>query len=109
MVIKGEIFAIQNLGNYPNPFSGLTHFVFEHNHPDELMNVEISIFNTAGALAKTIKETFTPGGSRSSDITWDGTDNGGSPLPSGVYVYRMNISTEKGYKTSAYQKLVIIR
>ncbi len=109
VVIKGEIFAIQNLGNYPNPFSGLTHFVFEHNHPDELMNVEISIFNTAGALAKTIKETFTPGGSRSSDITWDGTDNGGSPLPSGVYVYRMNISTEKGYKTSAYQKLVIIR
>lgn len=109
IVIKGEIFAVQNLGNYPNPFSGLTHFVFEHNHPDEQMDVQIDIFNTAGALAKTIKETFTPSGSRSSDITWDGTDNGGSPLPSGVYVYRLNISTEKGYKTSAYQKLVIIR
>ncbi len=109
VVIKGEIFAVQNLGNYPNPFSGITHFVFEHNHPDEQLDVQISIYNTAGALAKTIKETFTPTGSRSADITWDGTDNGGSPLPAGVYVYRLNISTEKGYKTSAYQKLVIIR
>lgn len=109
MVIQGQIVAIQNLGNYPNPFSNSTHFVFEHNHPDEQMDVQIEIYNAAGALARNIRETITPSGSRSSDITWDGTDNNGSQLPSGLYVYRLNISTEKGYKSAAYQKLVIIR
>ncbi len=109
VVIDGKIVDIQNLGNYPNPFSGLTHFVFEHNHPDEQMNVEIDIFNTAGALAKTLKQQFTPQSSRSTELTWDGTDNNGSLLPAGVYVYRLNITTEKGFKSSAYQKLVIVR
>ncbi len=109
VVIEGQVVAIQGLGNYPNPFSGTTHFVFEHNHPDEAMDINISIYNTGGALAKTIKQSFTPTGSRTADITWDGTSDGGAPLPAGVYVYRLTLSTEKGFKASAYQKLVIIR
>ena len=109
VVVDGQVVAIQGLGNYPNPFSGNTHFVFEHNHPEEAMDVTISIYNTGGALAKTIKQSFTPTGSRSADITWDGTTDGGAPLPAGVYVYRLTLSTEKGFKASAYQKLVIIR
>jgi len=87
----------------------MTHFVFEHNHPDEPLDVQINIYNTAGALVREIKDTFTPVGSRSSEITWDGTDNSNRRLPSGVYIYRVNISTEKGFRSSAYQKLVIVR
>lgn len=109
MVINGQVMVIDNLGNYPNPFSGTTHFVFEHNHPDEAMDVQIAIFNVAGSLVKNIRQTIVPSGSRSSDITWDGTDNSGGQLPSGVYVYRVNITTEKGFKSTAYQKLVIVR
>ena len=26
--------------NYPNPFSDITHFIFEHNHPDEQLDVQ---------------------------------------------------------------------
>ena len=109
VVINGKVVEIQNLSNYPNPFANLTHFVFEHNHPDEPLDIQINIYNASGALARNIKESFTPTGSRTSEITWDGTDNNGSPLPSGVYVYRLNLSTEKGYHSTAYQKLVIIR
>jgi hypothetical protein len=108
-VIDGKVLDIQQLGNYPNPFTGTTHFVFEHNHPEELLDAQIEIYTTSGALVKHIHETYTPGGSRSADITWDGTDEGGNKLPSGVYVYRLNISTDKGYKSTAYQKLVIVR
>lgn len=109
VVMDGKIMAIENLGNYPNPFSGLTHFVFEHNHPDESLDVQINIYNSAGALAKELRQEFTPTGSRSAEITWDGTDNQGALLPSGVYVYRMLITTDKGYRSTAYQKLVIVR
>lgn len=109
MVADGKAMVIQNLLNYPNPFANNTHFVFEHNHPDEELDVQIGIFNTAGALVKSIKETFRPTGSRSNEIMWDGSDDNGNKLPSGVYVYRLNITSEKGFISSAYQKLVIVR
>lgn len=109
MVVDGQVMDIQNLMTYPNPFSNVTHFVFEHNHPDEQLDVQVNIYNAAGALAREIKETFTPSGSRTNEITWDGSDNNGNKLSSGVYIYRVNIASEKGFKSSAYQKLVIVR
>ena len=108
VVVDGKVIDIQNLGNYPNPFTNTTNFVFEHNHPNEQLDVQIEIYNTAGALVKNISQTFTPIDSRTNEITWDGTDNHGSRLPSGMYIYRLNIFG-KGFKTSAYQKLVIVR
>lgn len=108
-VLDGKIMGIENLMNYPNPFSAETHFVFEHNHPEEELEVEINIYNTQGSLVKSIDQKFTPTGSRSAEIIWDGTDGKGARLPSGIYVYRMIITTDKGYKSTAYQKLVIER
>jgi hypothetical protein len=109
MVVDGSVMDITNLMTYPNPFSNSTHFSFEHNHPDEQLDTHIEIYNTSGALAKEIHEIFTPTGSRSHEIIWDGRDNSGRLLPSGVYIYRLNVSTDKGFKSSAYQKLVIVR
>ena len=109
VVVDGQVMDIQQLGNYPNPFNNTTHFVFEHNHPFEQLDVQIEIYSISGALVKKIQQDLTPTDSRTAEITWDGTDNSGDRLPSGVYVYRLNISTESGYKSSAYQKLVIVR
>lgn len=109
MVVNGKIVAIQDLMNYPNPFTDKTHFVFEHNHPGEQIDVDLKIYNTAGTIVRTINQTFTPEGSRSNEIIWDGTDNNGARIASGIYVYRMTITTATGVKASAYQKLIFIR
>ncbi len=110
MVVDGKVVDIQQLMNYPNPFNNTTNFIFEHNHPDEELNVQINIFNTSGSLVKNIQKIFIPSGSRSNEITWDGTDINGDRLPSGVYVYRLTISSvSTGFKSTAYQKLVITR
>lgn len=108
-VVEGGVVKVQHLINYPNPFTDVTHFMFEHNHPDEPMAVEINVYNTSGQNVRNLKQNFTPTGSRSNEISWDGTDNQGARLPSGVYVYRVKISTDKGISTLAYQKLVIVR
>ena len=108
-VINGNIMQVKNLMNYPNPFSNQTHFVFEHNHPEEELKVEINIYSTSGTLVRNIRETYTPGGSRSNEITWEGTDNNGVKLPSGLYVYRIILTTPKGIQATAHQKLVIVR
>ncbi len=108
-VVDGGIVKMQDLMNYPNPFKDVTHFFFEHNHPYEELNVEINIYSTAGVPVRKIRQSFTPSNSRSNEITWDGTGDGGAKLPAGVYVYRINIATATGSKTSAYQKLVLLR
>ncbi len=107
-VVNGSVVRILNLMNYPNPFRDNTRFIFEHNHPGEELSVQIYIFSTSGALVRTIKEDFTPSGSRSNEIQWDGTDNNGAKLPSGLYVYRLHATNGRGIKTTAYQKLVLI-
>jgi hypothetical protein len=109
IVVDGQVMDIQNLMNYPNPFANTTRFVFEHNHPDEQLDVTIAIYDAAGTLVRKIQQQFVPTGSRSGDLTWDGTDNNGVRLPSGLYVYKLNIVTEKGFSSTAYQKLVIVR
>ncbi len=108
-VANGNIVKVQELINYPNPFTDKTHFRFEHNHPDEEMETVINIYTSGGSHVRTIKQSFTPTGSHSDEIEWDGTSDTGALLPSGMYLYRMNISTAKGSETTAYQKLVIVR
>ncbi len=109
VVKEGNIVEVQQLMNYPNPFSDKTHFVFEHNRPNENLTAEINVYNTAGKLVRKIRQDFTAGVSRSNEITWDGTGDNGALLPSGVYIYRMKIETAQGIEDMAYQKLVIVR
>lgn len=109
IVANGQVVEVQNLMNYPNPFRDVTHFVFEHNHPDANLKAEINIYNTAGVFVRKLTQDFISTGSRSNEIIWDATDNNGAKLPAGVYIYRMMISTENGIETTAYQKLVLVR
>ncbi len=105
----GQVMALQNLMNYPNPFRERTYFRFEHNHPDENLKAEINIYNSAGAKVRQIRQNFRPTGSHSQEISWDGRADNGAILPSGVYIYHMKILVNEKIETSAYQKLVILR
>jgi len=35
VVVDGKVVEVADLYNYPNPFKDETHFIFEHNHPNE--------------------------------------------------------------------------
>ncbi len=107
--VGGSGFVIDNLINYPNPFIDQTHFFFEHNHPGEALSVQLGIFNTSGQLVRMLEQTFTAAGSHSNELIWDGTDSHGARLPSGVYPYRLMLTTDKAISGTAYQKLVIVR
>lgn len=109
VVVNGQVMQIDNLGNYPNPFTNSTRFVFEHNHPDEPLNAQIAIYDPSGRIVKFIDHNFSPSGSRTNELEWDGTGDNGARLPSGLYVYRLSLTTESGFKSTAYQKLVIVR
>lgn len=108
-VVGSQGIQILNLMNYPNPFSQETHFFFEHNRPNEVLRAQIGIYNTNGALVRLIDKNYTPSGSHSYELIWDGTDSHGAKLPAGVYPYRLILSNSNGQQGSAYQKLILVR
>ena len=70
--------------NYPNPFNPETRIEFSISTRSR---VQIKIFNLKGQLIRTlVDQLFNPG--RFSPI-WDGKDEIGSKVPSGIYLYEM--------------------
>lgn len=103
--------GISKLLSYPNPFSDLTRFRFEHNINAQTLHVKLTIFNTVGQLLKTIEEDVPTDGSLVDGLSWNGADDAGNRLASGVYIYRVTITTT-GTKAltvgSGFEKLVYI-
>jgi len=70
--------------NYPNPFNPATTIKFTI--PKDT-RVQIAVFDINGRLVKILVDKILPAGEH---ITvWDGTDENGSSVSSGVYLYRM--------------------
>lgn len=107
-VVKSKTFALENLVNIPNPMSNETRIMFDHNQSGEI-KVLVRIFNVSGQLVRTIEEYRYGNSMRIDPIVWNGTNDNGSPLPSGIYVYNVTISNSENEKASGYSKLVITR
>ncbi len=101
---EGEIF-VEDVYNYPNPFSDQTTISFRHNQLGNI-SANILIYTVDGKLVRTLQENVDV---RSATILWDGRDEAGSPLPVGVYLYKLQISSGKGLYHEAEGKVVIVR
>jgi hypothetical protein len=72
--------------NYPNPFNPFTTIKF--GLPKEAP-VTLEIYNVLGVKVRTLIAGETMNAALHS-VVWDGKDDGGVPVPSGVYLYRMH-------------------
>jgi hypothetical protein len=71
--------------NYPNPFNPTTTIDFT---VKELAPVTVKIYNVRGQLVKTLaNDRFEPGVTH--QLTWDGRNNAGQSVSSGVYFYKL--------------------
>lgn len=102
-------FTIGGVTNYPNPFSDHTYFTFEHNQALQTMDVEISVYNLAGQLMTTIQSKLAAGGYKAEPVLWNGNSTAGSPLRSGMYIYRIKATTSDGLQQYGTGKLAITR
>ena len=98
--------AIDRVLNYPNPFTTFTEFYFEHNQSSEFLNVLIEIYTVSGKLVKTINTVSNTDGFRNEPIPWDGRDDFGDRLATGVYVYKVSVMNPSGDRAEKFEKLV---
>ena len=77
--------------NYPNPFTGQTKISYQLKSP---ARVVISVINLLGKEVKILVNQPMPPGKH--EVVWDGKDDSGTFLNSGIYFYRMEVTTESG-------------
>jgi flagellar hook assembly protein FlgD len=95
--------------NYTNQFSEETIFSFEHNAGNQELQITIDIFSMDGKMVKHLEDNFMPYSSRINHIRWDGTDDHGSKIMKGMYIYRLQLIDEQGVTKSKTAKLVYIK
>jgi len=109
-VVTDTGITLNHVLNYPNPFINYTEFWFEHNRPNEPLEVQIQIFTISGKLVKTINKSVQTSGTLSREITWNGLDDFGAKIGKGVYVYKLTVkSVTTQDKVEKIEKLVILR
>ena len=76
--------------NYPNPFNAST--VIKYALP-EAAQVQITIYDLSGRKVKTLVQNHKQAGNHR--VIWNGTDNWGNSLASGVYFYSLQTSEKR--------------
>jgi len=102
-----EGFIVKNLLNYPNPFFRETRISAEHNRPDEMLDVTITIFNINGALIRILNTSIVATGYQLAPVEWDGITSGGERAGKGVYPYMVKITAGNGETSTISGRMII--
>jgi hypothetical protein len=96
---------ISLLQNDPNPFNPFTTIRFSVNDNDDNVKtfVKLNIYNTKGELVKQLVEgkELSPG---EYSVSWNGENEKGSSVPSGVYWYRLEVND-----SSQTKKMILLK
>ena len=100
--VPGDAVAMAPLrfeGNWPNPFNPRTHLSFSLAHA---MNVDLDVLDLRGRLVRRLQSGRLAVGEHT--VVWDGRDERGRAVGSGVYVARIS-----GAGTNQRRKLVLLK
>jgi hypothetical protein len=75
--------------NFPNPFNPITEITFTLNQESD---ITLTIFNMLGQEVKELTSGFKPVGKYT--VQWNGKDNLGRSVSTGVYLYSLNNGTQ---------------
>ncbi len=90
--------------NYPNPFNASTTIDFTIPVSFAESKAKLEIYNTAGQKVRILLDMKTEGGEY--HVIWDGKDEGGRDVSSGIYFYRLTVD---GGRWAETKKMVLIR
>ena len=88
------------LNNYPNPFNPTTTINYSLK---ENSKVSLKIYNIKGQKVKTLVNEVFPAGQHS--VIWNGKDDLGEPVSSGIYFYKMCLHPDSSGKAGHFQKV----
>jgi hypothetical protein len=106
-VVKGLEPNFADVQCSPNPASQHTSFRVIHDRVGTSMDIKLDVFDTSGRLLWTRSESGVAT-DNTYTIDWDLTCDGGRRLNTGLYLYRVSISSDGSSYASKAKKLIII-
>ena len=99
---------LTQLGVSNNPARTTTQFLIAYDRPGSTCTFTIEVFDFTGRV---VWKTTTSGSSATGivAIPWDLTTNAGSPVHTGVYLYRARVRCDESDEVTKTQKLIINR
>jgi len=99
--------------NVPNPFSirdgavlGSSRTVIRYDLPNA-SDVQLTIFDLAGRRVRTLVSAAQPAGSYNAE--WNGTDEHGRAMASGIYLFKLLARSDAGLVYSTARKMILLR
>ena len=90
--------------NFPNPFNPVTQITFTLNEPSF---VNLSVFNVLGKkIAIIANGEFSAGNHK---VRWAGKNSEGNSVGSGIYFYRISVSSKSGKHFSQIRKMMLMK
>ena len=107
-VVRGLEPALFNVDCTPNPAKTSATFIISHDRAGSQVDVQIEVFDTSGRYLWSHNETGVPA-DQSYTVTWDLCTSGGHRLQTGVYLYRVLLSSDGSSQASKAKKLIIVK
>jgi thiol-disulfide isomerase/thioredoxin len=99
-VEDGEVHRLALGQNFPNPFNPVTKVAFTV--PEGAGRVTLTVHNVSGQVVRTLVDEELPAGPALA--VWDGTDDSGHGLASGIYFARLAAGEE-----NAFRKMTLLK
>lgn len=96
--------AFELIGNYPNPFNPTTTIRFQLPATGP---VELAVFDVRGARVAGLVAGARAAGEHA--VVWDGIDDLGRPVASGVYLYRLRAPDAGGAVRESSRRMLLVR
>ncbi len=93
------VYTTELKGNYPNPFNPETNISFSLK---QAAPVSIEIYNVKGQMVRKLVNDVREAGTHT--VVWNGSDNNGRAVSSGVYYFKMNTG-----KYSSTKKMILMK
>lgn len=90
--------------NYPNPFNPST--TIDYNIT-ERSSIKLNVYNQRGQKVKSLVNSTKDAGSH--QVMWNGTDERGKAVPSGVYLYRIYSDSPDNGRYASVKKMILLK
>lgn len=87
-IYVSDEYKTNDFGNYPNPFDGSTTFKYNYVGKENGIDVRVTIFNSLGSKIIELESSANFG---ENTLDWNGVDDNGNSISTGVYYYRLDI------------------
>ncbi len=88
--------------NYPNPFNPVTSITYSIPDMGQSVRVLLSVYDLTGRSIKTLLDTERQAGYHT--VIWDGTDEMGQIVSSGIYIYSITAGTYRSTRKMVFTK-----